>query len=92
MVDQLHALVIGQEPDLTVLVDMDPETGLNRALGRQGTEERFEDFGVEMQIRMRQGFLDLAKKHPDRFVVINGDQPIDDVHADILSAVMARLS
>lgn len=91
MVDQLHALVIGQEPDLTILVDMDPDTGLKRALGRQGTEERFEDFGVEMQVRMRQGFLDLAAKHSDRFVVINGDQPIEDVQADILKAVLARL-
>lgn len=92
MVDQLHALVIGQEPDLTILVDMDPDTGLKRALGRQGTEERFEDFGLEMQVRMRQGFLDLAAKHSDRFVVINGDQPIEDVQADILNAVLARLS
>lgn len=92
MVDQLHALVIGQEPDLTILVDMDPDTGLKRALGRQGTEERFEDFGLEMQVRMRQGFLDLAAKHSDRFVVINGDQPIEDVQADILKAVLARLS
>jgi len=92
MVDQLHALVIRQEPDLTILVDMDPDTGLKRALGRQGTEERFEDFGVEMQVRMRQGFLDLAAKHSDRFVVINGAQPIEDVQADILKAVLARLS
>ena len=92
MVDQLHALVIGQEPDLTILVDMDPDTGLKRALGRQGTEERFEDFGVEMQVRMRQGFLALATKHSDRFVVINGDQPIEDVQADVLNAVLARLS
>lgn len=91
LVDQLHALVIGQEPDMTILVDMDPDTGLERALGRQGTEERFEDFGVEMQIRMRQGFLDLAQKHPDRFVVVNGNQPIESVHSDILHAVLARL-
>jgi dTMP kinase len=92
MVDSLHALMIGQEPELTILVDMDPDTGLERALGRQGTEERFEDFGVEMQRRMRQGFLDLADKHRDRFVVINGNRAIDVVHNDILEAVKARLS
>ena len=91
LVDQLHALVIGQEPDMTILVDMDPDTGLERALGRQGTEERFEDFGVEMQIRIRQGFLDLAQKHPDRFVVVNGNQQIESVQSDILRAVLARL-
>lgn len=90
MVNSLHTLMIGQEPDLTILVDMDPDTGLERALGRQGTEERFEDFGVEMQKRMRQGFLALAEKYKDRFVVINGNRAIDDVHVDILAAVKAH--
>lgn len=92
LVDRLHSLMIGQEPDLTILVDMDPATGLERALGRQGTEERFEDFGVDMQIRMRQGFLELATKHSDRFVVVDGNRPIEKVHADILAAVSARLT
>ena len=44
-VDALHDLMIGQEPDLTLLIDMDPATGLARALGRNGGEERFESFG-----------------------------------------------
>lgn len=91
MVDSLHDLVIGQEPDLTVLVDMDPEIGLERALNRQGGEERFEGFGVEMQRRMRRGFLDLAKTYPERIVVVDGARPIDDVQADIRAIVQGRL-
>lgn len=87
LVNDLHALVIGQEPDATVLIDMDPNKGLDRALSRNGTEERFEDFGVEMQMRMRQGFLDLAARHPDRFQVIDGDQSIDAVQVDIRAAL-----
>ena len=59
-VDQLHDLMIGREPDLTILIDMDPATGLSRAKGRQGTEERFEDFGLSLQEKMRAGFLALA--------------------------------
>lgn len=90
LVDQLHALMIGKEPDLTVLVDMDPAVGLQRALGRQAGEERFEGFGVDMQTRMRAGFLDLAKQH-DRFVVIDGERDLQDVHSDILAQVTPHL-
>jgi dTMP kinase len=82
-VDALHSLMIGQEPDLTVLVDMPPEVGLARALGRQGSEERFESFGVELQQKMRDGFLGLAREFADRFRIVNGDQPIDDVARQI---------
>ena len=91
MVDDLHALVIGQEPDLTILVDMDPDVGLERALGRQGGEERFEGFGVDMQRRMRQGFLDLAAKFPERIVVVDGARPIDDVQSRIRTIVQDHL-
>ena len=87
LVDQLHDLMIGREPDLTVLIDMDPDTGLSRALGRQGSEERFETFGADLQVRMRQGFLDLAAQHPDRFRLVDGDAPLDRVAARVLAAV-----
>jgi dTMP kinase len=82
-VDQLHALMIGREADLTFLIDMDPETGLSRAKGRGGPEERFEDFGLSLQQASRQGFLDLADEIPDRIVVIDGNRPQEAVAADI---------
>ncbi len=91
LVDQLHDLVIGQEPDLTVLIDMDPETGLSRALARGDGEDRFEAFGGDMQRRLRQGFLTLAGEFPDRFVVIDGNRPVEDVFADTRAIVEARL-
>ena len=71
MVDELHNLMIGREPDMTLLIDMDPDTGLSRAKGRQGSEERFEDFGPELQRQMRAGFLALAKEFSGRFRVID---------------------
>jgi dTMP kinase len=91
VVDQLHSLMIGREPDLTLLIDMDPEIGLSRAKGRQGTEERFEDFGVDLQRKMRAGFLSLADEFSQRFRVIDGAQPMDAVAAEILSLVTDAL-
>lgn len=91
IVDQLHSLMIGREPDLTLLIDMDPEIGLSRAKGRQGTEERFEDFGPELQQRMRGGFLSLAKEFPDRFRVIDGNRDMDSVAEDVRDVVQRAL-
>lgn len=86
--DRLHEMMIGLEPHRTFLIDMDPEIGLDRALARRGREERFESFGVDLQVRMRSEFLALARNYPDRFVVIDG-------HADartVAARVRARLS
>lgn len=91
VVDQLHALMIGREPDLTILIDIDPAVGLGRALSRGGAEARFESFGEELQARMRQGFLALAEEFAARFVVINGSRGMDEVAADVAQAVAARL-
>ncbi|GGE57799.1 dTMP kinase [Actibacterium pelagium] len=90
-VDTLHQLMIGREPDLTFIVDMDPSVGLARAKGRQGTEERFEDFGVSMQEQMREGFLSLAAEFPDRCIVIDGNRDIDTVAAEIAGIAKANL-
>ena len=91
LVDQLHALMIRREPDLTLLIDMDPDTGLARAKGRQGVEERFEDFGPDLQHRMRKGFLDLAKEFPNRFRVIDGNRDVDSVARDVTDIVLQTL-
>ncbi len=86
-VDRLHDLMIGIEPDLTILIDMDPGEGLKRAKGRQGTEERFEDFGASLQEAMREGFLALADEFNSRFRVVDGAQDVNAVAADIRCAV-----
>lgn len=91
-VDHLHRLMIGREPDLTILIDMDPATGLSRAKSRATTEERFEDFGQALQEQMRKGFLGLANEFSDRFRIIDGDQSIDAVASDIADTVLTHLS
>lgn len=91
-VDQLHKLMIGREPDLTFIIDMDPEVGLARAKGRQGHEERFEDMGLEMQRRMRAGFLALAGEFRMRCHVIDGARDPDVVAANVLAMTRAALA
>jgi len=91
LVDQLHQLMIGREPDLTMLIDMDPDVGLSRAKARQGTEERFEDFGPELQHKMRAGFLSLAQEFPDRFRVVDGGQGMDAITEDLVRITLQAL-
>ena len=92
LVDQLHSLMIGREPDLTVLIDMDPALGLARAKGRQTAEERFEDFGQDLQTKMRAGFLDLSREYAERFRVIDGNRDMDAVAIDIQKTVLDYLN
>lgn len=91
VVDQLHSLMIGREPDLTILIDMDPAIGLARAKSRQTAEERFEDFGQALQEQMRKGFLSLAEEFPQRFRIVDGTQDIDSVAAAIANTVLAEM-
>lgn len=90
-VDRLHALMIGTEPDLTLLIDIDPAVGLSRAQARAGDEQRFEDMGLATQAQMRAGFLDLAARTP-RIAVINGARAADAVAADVLATVLTAIS
>ena len=91
VVDDLHALMIGVEPDLTFLVDLPAAVGLARAQSRAGAEMRFEDMGLALQTKMRSGFLALAAQHP-RFAVIDGTQSQDDIAAQIWAVAQARLT
>lgn len=91
IVDQLHSLMIGREPDLTVLIDMDPATGLARAKSRQTAEERFEDFGQALQEQMRKGFLDLSKEYADRFRVIDGASDMNSVSDAVYATVKQHI-
>ena len=73
LVDQLDDAMIPRQPDITFLIDLDPNIGLTRALERSNTEARFEEFGLEMQIKLREGFLNLANEFPKRFMVVDGN-------------------
>ena len=88
----LNEKVINRDPDLTIIIDIDPEISLKRAKSRKTAEERFEDFGLELQMKMRKGFIELAKEFSNRIEVVNGQQSVDGLTKDICSLVKAKLS
>ena len=87
IVDSLTDLMITRQPDLTILIDMDPAVGLNRAKARNTKEERFENFGIILQKQMRAGFLNLAREFSHRFRTVNGDQSAKSLSEDIYKHV-----
>ncbi|WP_293442487.1 dTMP kinase [Planktotalea sp.] len=91
LVDQLHTLMIGREPDLTLLFDMDPDVSHARAIERDSIDSRFENFGAGLQKEMRSGFLELAAAAPKRFRIINAARDIDAIAAETLSVIKAHL-
>ena len=91
LVDTLNERVINLDPDLTILIDINPKISLKRAKSRKTVEERFEDFGVEMQLKMQKGFIELAKEFGNRIEVVNGQQSVDKLAQDIYSLVKVKL-
>ena len=84
LVDKLDDAMIPRQPDITILIDLDPNIGLTRAIKRANTEARFEDFGLEMQIKLREGFLSLANEFPKRIMVIDGNRSEAEVAQTII--------
>lgn len=84
-VDHLHETMIGREPDLTLIIDVNPKIALARGLARNSGEDRFEDFGLEFQEKLRAGFLKLALEYPQRCRLVDGNRPAETVFADVLN-------
>ena len=90
-VDAIHDRMIGFEPDRTFIIDMDPDAALARGLARKSGEDRFEDFGLDFQHRLRDGFKTLANSAPERCLLIDGNRPIDKISPEILTLALAML-
>ena len=91
-IEQLDAAIVGaDQPDLTLVFDLPVELGLERAFGRGLFEVRFESKGLAFHQRLRDGFLQIARAHPERCVVINADGDEDTVEARVWAAVEGRL-
>ncbi|CAO3420923.1 dTMP kinase [Azospirillum doebereinerae] len=78
-------------PDLTLILDIAVETGLRRAASRHGGEDRYERMDIGFHQRLRDGFLDIARREPDRCAVIDADAELDAVQARIWAETSARL-
>ena len=93
VLETLDRLVVEKtQPNLTLILDIDVQEGLRRAQMRRGTAlaDGFESESLAFHERLREGFLALAAREPNRIVVINADGPEDDVHERIWSVVKAR--
>ncbi|MCV0349989.1 MAG: dTMP kinase [Nitratireductor sp.] len=86
--------VNGMKPDLTLILDIDPEEGLRRATARRGddTPDRFEKEKLSIHRRRRKAFLEIAKAEPQRCVVIDADADPEKVAATILRTVSLAMA
>ena len=98
-IEALYKVVVGDfRPDLTFVLDVPVETGLARSAQKLGeaatkiesSEDRYERMGVAFHERLRQGFLDIAKKDKNRCAVIDTLQPATAVHAAIMAEIDRR--
>ena len=78
----------GLLPDLVVLLDLDPASGLRR---RAGKPDRIEGQALDFHRRVRQAFRDLAAADPGRFAVVDAAAPVPEVAAKVEAAVLAVL-
>ena len=87
----LETHVVGEtRPDLTLVFDLPPEAGLERAQARGG-EMRFESKGLAFHQRLREGFLAIARAEPERCALVDAAQPIDAVGQAVWDVVRTRL-
>jgi dTMP kinase len=98
LIERLHGLVFDNfKPDLTFLLDLSPQMGLDRAWhqinsgARAGKEARFETEALAFHTSVRQGYLELARREPQRFEIIDASQETDHVSKHILSVLSSTL-
>ena len=97
LINALEDLALdGHNPDLTIVLDMDPETAFRRVEqrtiedGLQLTGDRFEKEELEWHKVLRANFLDIARNNPDRCVVISAEQGEEALESAIWSLVTSR--
>ena len=96
VLDNLYKIAVGDfRPDLTIILDIDPQVGLRRSFAKADTmaekELRFESQDLEFHNNLRQGFKDIATAEPQRCVVLNADRTIENLHQEIVKVVNERL-
>lgn len=92
LLDVLETAVIGDtRPDLTFILDLDPDKGMARASARQDGEDRFERKDRKFHQALRDEFLAIAKAEPGRCIVIDGSRETQAIAAEIAGIAQSRL-
>ena len=97
LMDNLYEIVAQNiKPDITFLLDVDVKIGLERSFNKAKTEQtkelRFENVDISFHERLRNGYLEIAKKEPNRFCIINANQSIDEVTKEIIEKFNQKIS
>jgi dTMP kinase len=79
----------GLAPDLTLLLDVDVETGLSRRQKSGGEWNRLDAYQIEFHRRVREGYLELARQEPKRWVLVDASQPWMKVQ-EVLRKVISK--
>lgn len=92
LLDELERSIIGDtRPQLTLIFDLNPVIGLERARSRgAGAEDRFERKGLAFHQRLREGFMEIAKADPKRCRVINANESVETVSKAVWAAFNGR--
>jgi dTMP kinase len=96
IVEELNSFVVGSSmPDLTVLLRIDPDAAEARgqqrlAAGAADGSDRFESEGIELQRTVADAYDELARRHPERIVSIDGAGAPEEVHARVMEVVRSR--
>ena len=80
----------GLVPDLSILLDLEPEVGLQRRLDAGGLN-RLDAYDIDFHHRVRDGYLELVKKDPERWVIVDADQSFDQVQEELREILLNRL-
>jgi dTMP kinase len=90
-VERVHRVTVGEfQPALVLILDISESIALQRARDRGGSEDRFERKGAAYHARVRDAFLQIAASDPNQYLVINGDQTMDQVSRAVIDAVNRR--
>ena len=81
----------GLKPDLTLLFDIPAKAGLRRRLANHEEWNRMDDYALQFHERVRNGYLEMAEKEPERWVIINADRPKEAVHEEVVSVLTEKL-
>ena len=92
VIDSLFKAVVGDTaPDLTLILDLPVEQGLQRAAARSGHENRYEQMAADFHNRLRDGFLAIARQNPQRCAVIDANRAVEAIQSDIQAEIRRRL-
>jgi len=91
LIRQLYQTVAGDfKPDITFLLDIPVEVGLKRSCRADNKEQRFEKQALQFHQNLREAYLNMAHAEPNRFVVLDAQQSIMTLHAQIMQVLMAK--